>query len=208
MLRALVSLIYPAKCTACSSSCMEGEAFCSACTLSVDPLPGLGETLPLPPGVSRARSAFGYGGALARAVRTLKLGPRPELAGPLGALLPRAEAELIVPVPLHPRRLRERQLNQSAALAFAARDAGRLRGPIVPHALVRVRDTPSQATLPAAERRDNVRGAFRAEGVRGRQVLLVDDVLTTGATAEACARALRSAGAAGVAVLTLARALP
>ena len=98
--RSFVSLLFPACCTACGAECMEGQAFCTSCSLSVDPLPGLGESLPAPPGVVRVRSMFGFGGALARAVRIFKLAPRPELAGPLGALVPFARAELIVPVPL------------------------------------------------------------------------------------------------------------
>jgi ComF family protein len=143
-------------------------------------------------------------------LRRLKFAGLPELAVPLAALLPTTAAELIVPVPLHPRRLRERQFNQAAALAYAARDAHRLSGPIELHALARIRDTPPQTSLGPAERRRNLRGAFLADArrVRGRAVLLIDDVATTGATLEACARALRAAGSPRVSALTLARAVP
>lgn len=115
--------------------------------------------------------------------------------------------DLIVPVPLHRQRLRWRGFNQSAALARAVgRVAHRRVDPLV---LSRVRATPSQVGLGVSERRRNVRGAFavrRPDGLRGCSVLLVDDVMTTGATADACARALLSAGAQSVRVAVLARA--
>jgi ComF family protein len=115
-------------------------------------------------------------------------------------------AEGFVPVPLHPRRHRERGFNQSEELARAL--AERCGLSIVEGALVRRADTPPQAGLGAAARRANVRGAFavrRRPRVAGRALVLVDDVYTTGATARACAAALREAGARDVRVLTVAR---
>jgi ComF family protein len=115
-------------------------------------------------------------------------------------------SDLLVPVPLHPRRLRERGFNQAA---LVTRELSRQTGrPICEGALVRCRDTAPQAGLSAAARRRNVAEAFavRRRGiVAGRVVTLVDDVMTTGATALACARALRAAGAREVRMLSLAR---
>ena len=119
-----------------------------------------------------------------------------------------ADADLIVPVPLHTRRLWRRRFNQSAMLAVAL---GRLcRVPVDCFALKRVRPTASQVGLSADQRRRNVAGAFRvdkdeAPRIAGRKLVVVDDVITTGATAEACARVLKRAGAARVDVLALAR---
>jgi ComF family protein len=116
------------------------------------------------------------------------------------------EADLAVPVPLHPNRLRSRGFNQAALLCRAA-----LRGilPVRCGLLFRVRDTPAQTELGPGERWSNVQGAFVASPkVKGRSVLLVDDVTTTGATACACAEALVGQGADEVHLLTLARAMP
>jgi ComF family protein len=119
------------------------------------------------------------------------------------------ESDVIVPVPLHRGRLWRRRYNQAAELA---RDLGILAAKAVePLALHRIRATPSQGMMPSAKaRRRNMRGAFqvppeRQPVLKGRAVLLVDDVLTTGATADACARALKRAGVAKVSVLALAR---
>lgn len=113
---------------------------------------------------------------------------------------------VLVPVPLHPRRRRERGFNQSELLAAELARRTGLR--LAPAALVRRRDTSPQAGLTAAARRTNVEGAFAVRQrarVSGRPVVLVDDVLTTGATARGCARVLREAGASEVRVLTVAR---
>ncbi len=127
-----------------------------------------------------------------------------------------AAIDLIVPVPLHRRRLRAREFNQATELAAALRETARAldaplgRVALDARALERTRDTPPQTGLDAPQRRRNVLDAFAVRDparVRGRRVLLVDDVMTTGATADACAAALDRAGAAAVLVLTLCRAV-
>jgi ComF family protein len=128
------------------------------------------------------------------------------LAGAGREILP--AAEIVAPVPLHRWRLLARRFNQAALLAHGI--AARSGVVCVPDLLIRRRNTPSQGRLTAAGRARNVAGAFavnpaRAETLRGRRVVLVDDVLTTGATAESCAGALLRGGAAAVDVLTLAR---
>ena len=121
------------------------------------------------------------------------------------------DAELVVPVPLHRRRFFRRRFNQSAELARAV---ARLSGkPFEPAAVLRVKVTRQQVGLGAREREDNVRGAFRVPPeadilVRGRRVLLVDDVYTTGATVSAVSKVLKRGGAKAVDVLTFARVLP
>ncbi len=153
-----------------------------------------------------------WGGPLAAAVARMKYGRRPDLArGLLRALgdsvtEPAPSPDLLVPVPLHPSRLRERGYNQAALLARGL--ARRWAVPLDLDALVRTRATRAQQELGAGERHANVRGAFRAlpAAVRGRRILLVDDVFTTGSTAAACSEALLAAGAARVSVWALARA--
>jgi ComF family protein len=164
-----------------------------------------------PPVFDWARSAALYSGAVREAIHALKFNGKPPLARPLGALMLEAcEAPpgvtAVVPVPLGRARARERGYNQAALLAERVADGWSV--PLRARWLVRRRDTPAQSELTAAERRANVRHAFAASpAVRGAHVVLVDDVLTTGATATECARALRAAGAATVGVLTVARVL-
>ena len=172
------------------------------------------EALTSPPAFDRARAVASYRGPARALVHALKFSDRLELADMMAGMMARSggaivqECEVVVPVPLHRWRLVGRRFNQSALLA-----AGVARRHALPHepmALARTRSTRHQVGLSSAERRANVSRAFavpeaRTVSVAGRRVLLVDDVLTTGATVEACTRALRKAGATGVDVLVFAR---
>ncbi len=151
---------------------------------------------------------------MAKAIHAFKYEDRPELARPLAELLVEHSRPFLVQaprsisaIPLHPRRFRERKYDQAQLLAAAiARQTHRT---FAPHRLRRVRDTERQVGLGEADRENNLLDAFEADAssdLIGARVLLIDDVLTTGATARAAAVALRRAGAAEVQVLTLARA--
>lgn len=158
--------------------------------------------------ISCARAIGPYEGTLRDLVHALKYQGRRSIAPRLAQLMASQSATLlagtdyVVPVPLHRARKRERGFNQ-------AEDLARGLGAPVLLALCRTRPTRPQVDLPADERRDNVRHAFAlrriGHGVRGRTIVLVDDVATTGATLEACARVLKTAGAAEVRALTVAR---
>ena len=181
-----------------------------------DPGPGIlsMQAIADPPAFARARAAVRYDDVARALVHAFKYGDRLDLAPLLGGWMARAGEELLdgadalVPVPLHWRRLWTRRFNQSAALAAAI---SRHCGVAVAHgALRRVKATQQQVGLSRSERAGNVQGAFRVAPdakaeVAGRRLVLVDDVLTSGATADACARALMRAGAAQVDVLVLAR---
>jgi ComF family protein len=181
-----------------------------------DPGPGIlsMQAIADPPAYQRARAAVRYDDTSRALVHAFKYGDRLDLAPLLGRWMARAgqelftDADALVPVPLHWRRLWMRRFNQSAALAGAV---SKITGIAVTHsALRRVKATPQQVGLSRAERASNVQGAFRVAPaarakVAGRRLILIDDVLTSGATSGACARALLRAGAAQVDVLVLAR---
>jgi ComF family protein len=148
-------------------------------------------------------------------VHKFKYGRKVSLGKPLGRLMARGceeflsalRADLIVPVPLHPKRLRWRGFNQSVLLARQVSRA--YATPMDLFVLARCRETPPQTQLSEEERRKNMRGAFAVNArtsIKEKTILLVDDVYTSGATVNECSRALRRAGAKGVYVLTLARA--
>jgi ComF family protein len=198
--------ITPPWCPSCGmpfSAGVEAPYLCGRCILE-------------PPLFSGARSFGVYTAELRSAVHGLKFDGRRDLAKPLARLLESTwratwsaeDVDRIVPVPLHPRRKRERGFNQAAVLARAL--GRRLAVPFGEECLVRSRNTGAQVGLSEAERGTNVRGAFGVPGtaaVRGMRILLIDDVYTTGATVASAARALLGAGALRVSVLTLARAV-
>jgi ComF family protein len=175
------------------------------------------EAIADPPPFARARAAVVHDAVARVLVHHLKYKDRLDLAGAMAAWMSRAGddiirgADVVIPVPLHRRRLLVRQSNQSAELARAL---ARLRNlPFLPSVLVRVRATRRQVGLGARARTDNVRGAFqvaagRKDRIAGLSILLVDDVYTTGATVKSATRTLLKAGAGSVSVLTFARVEP
>jgi ComF family protein len=161
-----------------------------------------------------ARAPYLYEGPLMTAIHDLKYSKKTLLALSLGPLLASYAANwlgpatgfLVMPVPLHPRRLRERGFNQS--LILARHVASRLEADLDFMSLRRIRPTQPQTGLSSDERKKNVRRAFdvvKKNGLKGRSVLLIDDVATTGSTLSECARALKRAGVKGVYCLVLAR---
>jgi ComF family protein len=229
---AALDTLYPPTCLACRAATAAHGALCPRCWSAIRFIErpfcerlgtpferDLGEGLLSPqamadpPVFARARAVARFEDGPARTLaHRLKYSDRVELARPMARWMARAgadvlaEADLLTPVPLHPLRLWRRRFNQAAALA---REISRQTGkPCDLAALLRVKATHSQVGLSRAQRAENVQGAFRvADGapVRGQNIVLVDDVLTSGATANAASRALLRAGAARVDVLVFAR---
>ena len=231
-LRPLLDVGLPPLCPACREPVRDSGGLCATCwsrlnfitrpccerlgiPFAHDPGPGIlsMQAIADPPAYGRARAAVRFDDVARALVHALKYGDRLDLAPILGRWMAAAgrellvDAEALVPVPLHWRRLWARRFNQSAALAVAISAATSLP---VTMALKRTRSTPQQVGLSKPARAQNVQGAFRVAPARsgeiaGRRLVIVDDVLTSGATVEACARALLRAGAARADVLVLAR---
>jgi ComF family protein len=232
-LRGAIGIIYPPVCIACQAATGEAQALCATCwgdigfierpycerlgtPFAVDLGDGLLSPAAIadPPVFTRARAVCRFDGTARELVHRLKYGDRIELALTLGRMMAQAgrklleDAELIVPVPLHRTRLWSRRFNQAAALA---RVVSNLSGvALSPLALARVKRTRQQIGLTRPQRADNLQGAFKVPAgakpqIEGRRILLVDDVLTTGSTANAAARALLRAGARDVDILSFAR---
>ena len=231
----LFSFLFPDECRICEQPLQEisripvcraclakpeplsADYFCVQCRtpfLSHYPLDEEGRCALCRRGVRGFDAAYSFGfyeAELRELIHLFKYGRVHTLAKPLGKLLARAlpreqSFDVIIPMPLHWRKRWRRGFNQSELLA---REIGpRINTPVV-NALRRVKNTPAQAGLTSAKRRLNVSGAFQARrrsAIEGRRVLLIDDVMTTGATAASCGRALQRAGARQVILLTLARA--
>jgi ComF family protein len=211
-------------CSHCLSAVTPVESpFCPCCGVMFKSRAGAdhlcGRCLEQAPAFRMARAAFAYDRSLVDVIHCFKYKGKTRLAGPLGALLWRAycrywssePVDLILPVPLHRQRLRQRGFNQSELLLRAWKKASHQAAPpIASGVLVRAAATQAQAGLSRRDREVNIRGVFavqRPELVRGRHLVVVDDVITTGATVAECARALLSSGAARVDVLALARVI-
>ncbi|MFQ3595181.1 MAG: ComF family protein [Sphingomonadaceae bacterium] len=227
---AVIDVLMPPQCAACKAPVATANRLCGACYaelpalarplcrrcgIPMPPQAGGADTclgcLAEPPAFDTAFAPFAYDGPARTLVLRFKNG-REEMARLLAPFLARGAPDLpqalVVPVPLHPVRLMQRGYNQAALLAREVAD--RLGAPLLLEGLVRRRNTPSSRGLTRKGRARNVEGAFAvpdcaAGAFRGRPVLLVDDVLTTGATANACALALRQGGASAVHVLAFAR---
>jgi ComF family protein len=235
VLRRLADFLIPPQCLACGQGLVDPAALCADCwrqmrlieTPCCDVLgvpfaydQGEGTVSPAaltdPPPWNRARAAAAYGEVAKNLIHALKYRDRHEAALVMARLMVRAgasvlaEAEAIVPVPLHRLRLWTRRYNQSSLLAQHL--CRQTKHAYRPELLLRIRATRRQVGLDHDRRRKNVQGAFRVPEamkgeVRGRHLLLIDDVMTTGATAGACAAALKRAGAAKVDVLVFALVL-
>lgn len=224
MLSSLLDLVFPHRCTFCDS--ISTEPICRKCTDSVNfispPLCNIcgvpfksdaikshtcGECLKDERHFRWARGVLLYNDATAKAIHRFKYGHDTTYSRSLGALMadyPADGFDLIIPVPLHIKRLRERGFNQSLLLSMCV--GKRRKITVDPFILKRTRWTEPQVNLSGKERKVNVKGAFEVHGdVSGKRILIVDDVYTTGATANECSRVMKKSGAADVCILTLAR---
>jgi ComF family protein len=234
---AVTEIVFPARCALCRDflgdepshpfcmNCLSGflllePPYCSRCgTPFADPKGEdhlCGECLSRTPPFSIARSLGRYDERLMSAIHSFKYGGKIQTGVALGEMMARRiysgisirDFSLIIPIPLHPKRLRERGFNQSLILARQIARGQSL--PVDYRSLERAIDTAPQTALKKTERSRNVKGAFivnNRDAVKGKKILLVDDVLTTGSTVRECARILLASGAEDVAVLTLARAV-
>lgn len=198
-------------CAACNRALPYlGTAHCPSCALPTPAGETCGRCLRQPPLFTRTTAVFGYGFPLDKLIQAMKYGEQLALAHAFAGKLARRIDSLpdcVIPMPLHPAKLRERGFNQSQLIA--ANVARELDLELLTHACRRVRDTPPQSALPWKERKKNMRGAFCCDmDLTGRRVALVDDVLTTGASLNALAEAVRKSGAAEIDAWVVARTLP
>ena len=220
----LGNALLPGSCLLCGAD-SQSELLCPACNADLPTLPPhlcplcadqtthgerCGACLKDAPHFDRTVALFHYDFPLDRIIHALKYGHQLAVATwcsqRLSKRLATDNVDLIIPLPLHPQRLIERGFNQSAEIARGLGSS--LRTPLDRDNVLRTRPTPPQADLPHKERKKNVRGAFECRAdFTGQHLLLIDDVMTTGATVNECARVLKLHGAASVTVAVIARAL-
>jgi ComF family protein len=199
-------------CHACHTSLPHHDVpACPSCALPTTDGSLCGHCLKKAPHFARTLAAFTYAFPVDALIQALKYGSNLAAAGPLAQplvqrVMTQTLPDLLIPMPLHPSRLKERGFNQSAEIAKIL--AHKLRVPIALDACSKVRDTAPQASLPLKERGSNVKGAFRCNmDLSGKRVALVDDVMTSGATLNELAKTLAKQGAAEISAWVVARAL-
>lgn len=205
LIDALLNLLFPDRCVVCKRV---GDLLCSACCRSLAPYPFTQERIS---GLDAMHIAFVFEGVIRPAIHHLKYYKKRRIGHLLGDILgdyckaEQLSGDAVIPVPLHHKRKQERGFNQSELLAERVAQLNGL--PLLLNKVERVRYTEQQAHLDAAARRRNMQNAFRWKGTQAapKRVLLIDDVLTTGATMAACAEALRLAGSQEIKGVALAR---
>ncbi len=223
----LLNTLFPETCPVCheASSDHTTAPICTGCWDSIQPYEGpkcdkcgmpldsdssiiCGECIKDQPAFRSVRTFGLYKGPLRKAINLLKYHNMKRLSKPLSGMILRMKiprADTVMPVPLYKERLRQREFNQSALLAkYTAKNTGT---PLLVNCLVKVKDTMPQVGLSSRERRRNIRNAFgvdKKELIKGKDIILVDDVITTGATVRECSRVLKKAGAGSIYVMALA----
>lgn len=222
--KAFKAALLPQDCLVCGAGSAE-RLLCPACEADLPRLPAVhcplcalptpdgeicGTCLKAPPHFDATLAVFAYAFPVDRLIQALKYQHRLALTHYFGealAAVAHDTADVLLPLPLHPQRLRQRGFNQAVEIARPLAHA--LRLPLALDAVTRDKDATPQASLPWKERRRNVRNAFLCRvDLSGRRVLVVDDVMTTGATLDELARSLKQRGAARVTNLVVARTLP
>ena len=230
MLNSFLNILFPETCPVCKNSAKDHKIapICADCWEAVSPYEGpmcrrcgkplvsdisitCGECLEDEPAFSYARSFGLYEGVLKKAISLMKFYGIKRLSRPLSDVmlyLKIPEADIVIPVPLHEKRLRKREFNQSALIAkYLAASQGIT---VMLNCLVKIRDTTPQVGLSSQERRKNIKGAFAINNrllISGKDIVLVDDVVTTGATVRECSKVLKKAGARNIYVITLAHGM-
>ena len=201
LLQTVLNIMYPAKCSVCKV--FSNEIVCGKCMSDIDYICRI---------ENGAYCVAAYIGTMKKAVKSFKFRKKKELGDVLGMIisgrLPSMNADIIIPVPLHRTRMKERGFNQSELLALSL---SRCKGlPVIADALIRVRETRPQFELHKYERENNVRGAFEVTNraaIQGKRILLLDDICTTGSTIKECTKTLLENGAVSVASVCLTRAV-
>ncbi len=226
MLNNFLNILFPETCPSCAGRSHDHSIapFCSECWQSLAVYNGpkcqrcskplvsdvsilCGECIQDEPAFTYADIFSLYDGPLKKAINLLKYHGVKRLSKPLSNLLSRIklpQVDTVIPIPLHQKRLRQREYNQSALIAYHV--AKRLERPLVTDCLIKIKDTPPQVGLSSKNRRLNIKNAFevRSNNIKGGKILLIDDVVTTGATIRECSGVLKKAGVRSVYVIALA----